>query len=143
MLHFFDKASIHTRDMLKNTIFSLNKENHFPHYHACSVSIKNQSSNACFQVLLVKLPIYAYSLAQQKFTQHHSLHYYNFVHFVKCFKLRGWEELRKFTHASMKHLLFKSIVVGCHSKPSFLKRKKNYIISVVFQSNKGLIDPTD
>lgn len=80
---FFDKASIHTRDMLKNTIFFLDKENHFTHYHACSVSIKNQSSNACFQVLLVKLPIYAYSLAQQNFTQHHFFHC-NFVHLIKC-----------------------------------------------------------
>lgn len=71
----------------KTLYFSLNKENHFTHYHACSVSIKNQSSNACFQVLLVKLPIYAYSLAQQKFTQHHFFHYYNVVHLIKCFTL--------------------------------------------------------
>lgn len=105
LLHLFDKASIHTRDMLKNTIFSLNKENHFTHYHACSVSIKNQSSNACFQVLLVKLPIYAYSLAQQKLTQHHFFHYYNFVHLIKCFTLRGKGEVQKFPCASTKQFM--------------------------------------
>lgn len=101
---FFDKASIHTGDMLKNTIFSLNKENHFTHYHACSVSIKNQSSNACFQVLLVKLPIYAYSLAQQNFTQHHFFHYYNFVHLIKCLKPRRQEKLHTPLRALMQCL---------------------------------------
>lgn len=89
----------------KTLYFFLNKENHFTHYHACSVSIKNQSSNACFQVLLVKLPIYAYSLAQQNFTQHHFFHYYNFVHLIKCLKLRVQRKLRKFMCVS-KHLMF-------------------------------------
>lgn len=53
VLGFFDKASIHTRDMLKNTIFSLNKENYFPHYHACSVSkkINHQMLASKFYVL--------------------------------------------------------------------------------------------
>lgn len=35
-------------DMLKNTVFSLNMENHFIHYHTHSMSIKNQSSNTYF-----------------------------------------------------------------------------------------------
>lgn len=52
---FFDRASIHTEDMLKNTTFSLNTKNHIIHYHAHSASIKNQSSNTYFQVQLVLL----------------------------------------------------------------------------------------
>lgn len=86
----FDNLPFILETCWKTLYFSLNKENHFTHYHAYSVSIKNQSSNACFQVLLVKLPIYAYSLAQQKFTQHHFFHYCNFVHLIKCFPFRVW-----------------------------------------------------
>lgn len=89
LLSFFDRASIHTEDMLKNTIFSLNKENHFIHYHSHSVSIKNQSSNTCFQVLLVKLPIYAYCSTQLKFFQDYLLFLLMFFYSIQLLKEQG------------------------------------------------------
>lgn len=54
---FFDRASIHTEDMFKNTTFSLNKENHFIHYHTHSPSIKKSiikylfPSSTCFTLI--------------------------------------------------------------------------------------------